>query len=652
MPLEPSTTENQPSGAFGQYQLIEKIAQGGMAEIFKGQAMDAQGLERPVVIKRILPHIAASPEFVEMLIDEAKIAVMLSHGNIAQIYDLGKVADDYFIVMEYVEGKTLSQMMKRLKTQGKLMPVAYAVYCCREIAAALDYMHRKTDDEGHPLHIIHRDISPQNAILSTAGTIKIIDFGIAKAKTKISTTDSGVLKGKFAYMSPEHAEGMKLDHRTDIFSLGVILFELLTGQRLFKGKTNMETVKRVKKAKVPAPSGIRSAIPKALDKIVFKALQKDREKRYASALDLEQDLTRFLLTHYPEFSPHEMVSYLQSLFPEIAPQERTIQEETPIADKKGPMIKPPGGEWSSKEDTVNADSEILRRKHKESEVFEVEGTQRTDSSSLEMAEIAPRKLRISYPAKAAAAVIAVLALTFAAWGATRHFIQRKQRAAAERPSPEVIQQLKAREELLKKKALAETKPITAPAKAVDKSSTGRSEEREKPKIPQPQPQAPTIPPKAAAPKTESAKMGTVAIDSNPPGASIYRNDIDTGHKTPFVFDNLNPGSQRFGLTLEGYRFWEGQADLKGGDKIVLRADLAPNFGSLQINSAPAGAQVSVNGKPAGLTPLLMDGLAPKTLYEITITQDGYEDWKGSAKIFGGKTETVTATLRKKTPSEE
>src|SRR5262249_34240355 len=153
------------------------------------------------------------------------------------------VADDYFIVMEYVEGKTVSQIMKRLKVQGKLMPIAYAAYIVREIAAALDYMHRKTDDDGHPLHIVHRDISPQNAIVSVAGTIKIIDFGIAKAKTKVSTTDSGVLKGKFAYMSPEHAEGLKLDHRTDLFSLGVILFELLIGQRLFKGKNNMETVK-------------------------------------------------------------------------------------------------------------------------------------------------------------------------------------------------------------------------------------------------------------------------------------------------------------------------------------------------------------------------------------------------------------------------
>ncbi|MBI2982563.1 MAG: serine/threonine protein kinase, partial [Deltaproteobacteria bacterium] len=276
---------------FGQYQLVEKIAQGGMAEIFRGKALDFQGIEKPVVIKRILPQIAASQEFVEMLIDEAKIAVLLSHGNIAQIFDLGKVADDYFIVMEYVDGKTLSQMMKRLRTLKRRMPIGYALWLCAEIANGLDYMHRKTDDGGNPLHILHRDISPQNIILSTSGTVKIIDFGIAKAKTKISTTDSGILKGKFAYMSPEHAEGGKLDHRTDIFSLGVILFELLTGDRLFKGKNNRETIARVKKTKVPPPSQLREKVTKDLDRIVLKALAKDRGKRYLSALEFHGDLT-------------------------------------------------------------------------------------------------------------------------------------------------------------------------------------------------------------------------------------------------------------------------------------------------------------------------------------------------------------------------
>ncbi len=363
------TQEIDENNTFGQYQLLEKIAQGGMAEIFRGKALDFQGLERQVVIKRILPHIAASQEFVQMLIDEAKIAVMLNHGNIAQVYDLGKVGDDYFIVMEYVEGKSISQVMKRLKTVGQPMPIAFAVAICAEIANGLDYMHRKTDDEGHPLHIVHRDISPQNVILSVYGTVKIIDFGIAKAKNKVTVTDSGVLKGKFAYMSPEHAEGMKLDHRNDIFSLGVILHELLTGERLFKGKNNQETVKRVKKARVSIPSERRPEIPETLDEIVLKALAKDRNQRYQSAGDFSRDLHRLLIQIAPDYTPQQLVEFLYDLFPENAPEtykDQLSHEPTPSS----PLIVGQGRKNSELlEETLVADTSILRQKMKETEVY-------------------------------------------------------------------------------------------------------------------------------------------------------------------------------------------------------------------------------------------------------------------------------------------
>src|SRR3989338_643889 len=267
-----------PPIPFGQYFLDEKIAQGGMAEIFKGHTQTEHGFGKTVVIKKILPHIAANPEFIEMLVDEAKIAVLLSQGNIAQIYDLGKVGKDYFIVMEYVDGKSVSQIMRRAHTMGKIIPVDVACYIAAEIASGLDYMHRKTDESGNPLFIIHRDISPQNIIIASAGTVKMIDFGIAKAKTKISTTDSGVVKGKFAYMSPEHTVGEKLDYRTDIFSLGIILFEMTTGQRLFKGTNNADTIRKVKRCKVPTPSAFREEIPHELDKIILKALKRNRDK--------------------------------------------------------------------------------------------------------------------------------------------------------------------------------------------------------------------------------------------------------------------------------------------------------------------------------------------------------------------------------------
>jgi len=188
-------THNPKPSQAGQYYLTEKIAQGGMAEIYKGLAYDANGLKRTVCIKKILPHISANPEFIDSLIDEAKIAVTLSHGNIAQTYDLGKVEDDYFIVMEHINGKSLSQVAKKVYREKKLVPLPLVCHFISEVANGLDYIHRRTDSEGHPLHIVHRDMSPQNVIISYSGTVKIIDFGIAIAANRLGLTEVCILKG-------------------------------------------------------------------------------------------------------------------------------------------------------------------------------------------------------------------------------------------------------------------------------------------------------------------------------------------------------------------------------------------------------------------------------------------------------------------------
>lgn len=353
---EPNQQVNPPST---QYYLLEKIAQGGMAEIYKGIALDLHGLRRTVVIKKILPHIASDPEFVDMLISEAKIACMLSHGNIAQIYDLGRVGNDYFMVMEYVDGRSLSQIHKRCLKAGGLIPLPYVAYFISEVANGLDYMHRKADDAGIPLNIIHRDVSPQNVIVSFSGTVKIIDFGIAKAAIKIDLTESGVLKGKFAYMSPEQASGEKVDHRSDVFSLGIIQYELITGRRLFKGKDNYDTLKRVKEAAVDPPSQFVSAIPPELDAIVLKALAKERAARYQWASELSGDLTKFLYQRFPDFKPSIVADFMRDLFKMELEERETLEEEakTPflIIDQtqsaikvdrvEEPLIKPPLPWW-------------------------------------------------------------------------------------------------------------------------------------------------------------------------------------------------------------------------------------------------------------------------------------------------------------------
>lgn len=285
-----------------------------MAEIFKGLTYDFSGIKKFIVIKRILPHIAANKEFIDMLVSEAKIAVSLSHGNIAQIYDLGKVGNDYFIVMEFVDGKSLSQIQRKCQEKGVLIPVEFCAYFIAELCSGLDYIHRRKDEMGNDLKIVHRDISPQNVIVSYSGNVKIVDFGVAKAAFKLGEEQTGILKGKFAYMSPEQAEGVEIDNRSDLFSAGTVLWELLTSQRLFKKKSNSETVEAVKKMAVVAPSQFRPDVPPDLDQIVAKALEKDANSRYDSAHDMSLDLTKYLLKHHSEFKPSNISAFLSQLF--------------------------------------------------------------------------------------------------------------------------------------------------------------------------------------------------------------------------------------------------------------------------------------------------------------------------------------------------
>lgn len=332
---------------FGHYFILEKIAQGGMAEIFKGLTYDFMGLKKFIVIKRILPHIAANKEFIDMLVAEAKIAVNLSHGNIAQIFDLGKVGNDYFIVMEYVDGKNLSQIQRAALESRQRVPVEYCVYFISALCDALDYMHRKKDEQGNELKIVHRDISPQNIIISYSGNVKVVDFGVAKAAFKLGEGEKGILKGKFAYMSPEQAEGEEIDSRSDIFSAGIVLWEMLVAQRLFKKKSNSETVMAVKEMSILPPSQFRDDIHDELDNIVMKALQRDPEKRYQSAHDMGLDLTKYLLKYYPEFKPNNVSSYLSFLFArdeEVTGDihfEKTHREEATLVDSSVRTQIPP-----------------------------------------------------------------------------------------------------------------------------------------------------------------------------------------------------------------------------------------------------------------------------------------------------------------------
>lgn len=300
---------------FGKFILLEKIATGGMAEIYLAKALGASGINKYLAIKRILPQYSENPEFIEMFKAEAKIAVNLAHSNIVSIYEFGVEKGQFFLVMDYVEGKNLRQLINRMKQRREVLQLDQILYIIREVATGLDSAHRCLDGTtGRPLNITHRDMSPQNIMLSFEGEVKIVDFGIAKAESQIESTKAGTLKGKFGYMSPEQADGIAVDLRTDIFSLGIVMWELLANDRLFIANNEINTLRKIRDCQIPSLRKINSKIPEAIEKICNKILTRDRNLRYQTAAALNRDINTYLNKHFPSFSPHDFSDFTKSIF--------------------------------------------------------------------------------------------------------------------------------------------------------------------------------------------------------------------------------------------------------------------------------------------------------------------------------------------------
>lgn len=289
---------------------------GGMAEVFLAKSYGTHGIGKFLAMKRILPQYSSNEDFISMFTEEAKICVNLSHSNIAKIYEFGIEAGQFFIVMELIQGKNLRQILSRLgKENREGFSVDQAVFIAKEVAAGLDHAHRCLDGaSGKPLNIIHRDMSPQNIMVSFEGEIKVVDFGIAKAENGKEETKAGTLKGKFSYMSPEQASGEKIDIRTDVFSLGIVLWELLANKRLFASSSEMNTLKKIREAKIPSISKVNPKVPDELERILNIALAKDAKNRYQTCAEFYKDLNRFLNRMYPDFSSHDFSIFVKSLY--------------------------------------------------------------------------------------------------------------------------------------------------------------------------------------------------------------------------------------------------------------------------------------------------------------------------------------------------
>ena len=310
-----SPMEEKAPVLYGKYQLLELLARGGMAEVFKAKSHGVEGFEKILVIKRILPELSENPEFVEMFINEAKIAVTLSHANIVQVFDLGRADEMYFIAMEYVAGYDLATVLARGRKLGRAMPQELAVYVVSELAKGLDYAHRRRDAQLRPLHIVHRDVSPQNVLISFEGEVKLTDFGIAKAALAVEErTDSGVLKGKYAYMSPEQARGEDVDARTDIFALGTVLYEQLAGRNPFYvPESTYETLRRVRDSDLATLATHMPELPRELCAIVDRAMSRGADDRQANAGALYEELVQFLYSSGRRVSGHDLADYLTEL---------------------------------------------------------------------------------------------------------------------------------------------------------------------------------------------------------------------------------------------------------------------------------------------------------------------------------------------------
>jgi serine/threonine protein kinase len=591
---------------FGHYFILEKIAQGGMAEIFKGLTYDFSGLKKFIVIKRILPHIAANQEFIRMLIDEAKIAVRLSHGNIAQTFDLGKVAEDYFIVMEFVDGRTVSQLFKKSVALKELLPIPMACYIVSEICQGLDYIHRRQDEQGEPLGIVHCDISPQNVIVGSLGTVKIVDFGVAKAVSKLSERDRGILKGKFAYMSPEQTEGVHVDERSDLFSAGVVLWEILTGRRLFKKKTNAETIDAVNSMTVYPPSAYRNEIPSELDEMVMRALERDPAKRYPTAHDFSLALTKFNLKYFPEFKPAEIGAVITKLF----------EDEDNTADLFN--------EKTQHEEATAQDSHRIPPYFEEEERTPSEDTAIVDPQELDFQSVFD-DLQLEEVSEVTKSI---------AW--------------ISKPPDQV--------ELEPTGGLPEVYPKKSPAPAAS-SNRGfsnlqkglvlfgvllfflgiywmmarRSHHVET----------------GMNVQVEEVEGVLIEIDSNPSGAAIYVDGQMTGKTTPAL---LEAEDLKFPLVLGvsdgGPPQWTQTLKQAPDIRQKIFADLTAPWGTVDLLSTPAGAEVYLEGDLLGKTPLLAHRLPADKALKVSFQLSGYRPVEKAILLKAGQNLRVEPTLQK------
>jgi len=318
---------------FGKYELLELVGRGGMAEIYRARTVGLGGFEHYCAIKKILPHLNENQEFITMLVDEAKIAVSLQHANIVAVHDLGKIDGSLYIAMEYVHGMDLATILKTCAYNNFLIPFEHSVQIGMQVCAGMGAAHTKTDEHGVNLGIIHRDISPHNILISYDGEVKIIDFGVAKASIKMTHTMSGIIKGKLLYMAPEQAMAKEIDQRADLFSLGLVLYKMVTHQLPFEGENEFQIYNKLVQGKVTPPRKLNPRVPPSLDELIVKSLRRKPEQRFQDAFEFRSALNTVLAELAPGYSPSRLAAFMETYFPPrplVNPEPASVPDYLPL----------------------------------------------------------------------------------------------------------------------------------------------------------------------------------------------------------------------------------------------------------------------------------------------------------------------------------
>lgn len=601
---------------FGKYTLLERVAVGGMAEIYRAKTVGLGGFEKLLAIKRLHPQYGREKDIAQMLVDEARIAVHLTHPNIAQIFDLGCIDGQYFIAMEFIDGVDLHQISRAVRRHDLEIPVAALVFIMAEALGGLHYAHSRSDAEGRPLEIVHRDVSPQNIMISREGEVKLVDFGIAKAQLNDeNSSQHGIIKGKFYYMSPEQAYGHHIDVRTDIFAAGMVLYELLAGQNPYEGIEEAQLLKAVRQADFAPMFAMRPDLDAQLAEIITRATRRDAQHRFESALEMQSALVAYLDRQAEPYRRTELAQYVRDLVGEQRGQDaNSTMSRVDYEANEASMIFAPGSSVVEEVERMEqADASNPFREEEPTRVWTTDGEKPANHIRGQAGRAdAPSAGAPSHRnPRAASAPVAPPDPT----GEHQRFGPESNRATSESTLPLAERLVPAG---LRRPAViigvlvaAVLLFVTVIVFSGDSNSVPEG-------IAAAEKIAPLNFPKPVA------KTMDVRMISQPAGARVEVDGAPAG-VTPFTLNDVAMNKMiEIEVFAQGYESAERTVQVKAESDIV-EFELQPVGGVLKVTTYPTNAQVQVDGKMRGRSPIDVPGLSREDTHEVVATlEDGRE----------------------------